>query len=182
MAVHQVAAYTPGDYESGVHPVRTRTRGVRGADRVPSARSGASPAPEVTSSIMRAVRTRGTRPEERLRGALRALGLRHRTQYVASGIRVDIAFPVERIAVFVDGDFWHGHSWRGRGFVSLEEQFRHWKNGSWWLKKVRTNMARDRRQGRKLRGIGWSIVRIRESDIELDVGRCARRVERAVRG
>jgi DNA mismatch endonuclease, patch repair protein len=130
---------------------------------------------------MRAVRTRDTAPELALAAALRRHGLRFRRHYGLVGTP-DIAFPRRRVAIFVHGDYWHGNSWRARGFASLEDQFARWRNGAWWLRKVSANVRRDERQRRQLRRAGWRALRIWESDIERDVERCARRVLRAVRG
>jgi len=107
------------------------------------------------------------------------LGLRYRAQYDTPHGLADFAFPRQRVAVFVDGEFWHGRSWRSRGFASLEEQFGRWRNGAWWLNKVRSNLARDRRQARRLRHAGWSVLRVTDAALGRDADRCARRVKRA---
>src|SRR5437762_11927058 len=99
--------------------------------------------PEVTSRIMAAVHATNTRPELTLRRALHAAGLRYRVHYRTVAGRPDVVFPARKVAVFVDGDFWHGRSYRARGFRSLEEQFARWNNPEWWLAKIRANVARD---------------------------------------
>jgi DNA mismatch endonuclease (patch repair protein) len=93
---------------------------------------------------------------------------------------IDFAFPSARLAVYVDGAFWHGTSWRARGFRSLKHQFSRWRNGAWWLEKVRTNRARDRRQSAALRRAGWSVLRISDLAVLRDADSCAQRVERAL--
>lgn len=131
---------------------------------------------------MAAVRGKDTRPELRLRRALHAAGLRYRVHYGRLVGRPDVAFPSSKVAVFVDGDFWHGRSWRTRGFRSLEEQFGRWRNSEWWLAKVRENILRDRRQTRALRRQGWTVLRLRDRDIERDLLACVVRVRDAVAG
>lgn len=130
---------------------------------------------------MRAVRTRDTAPEQALRAALDRLGVRYRSQYQTTLGTADMAFPSRRVAVFVDGAFWHGGSWRERGFGSLEEQFAGWRNGEWWLAKIRSNMARDRRQTRMLRRSGWSVLRFLDSSVQKHPDKCARRISSALR-
>src|SRR5438132_2559607 len=128
------------------------------------------------SRLMRAVRTRDTGPEKTLRAALDRLRIRYRPQYRTAFGTADLAFPSRRVVVFVDGAFWHGKSWRGRGFGSLEDQFARWRNGEWWLAKIRSNVARDRRQTRMLRRSGWTVLRFPDSSIEKSPAGCVRRI------
>jgi DNA mismatch endonuclease (patch repair protein) len=94
--------------------------------------------------------------------------------------RPDIVFVGPRVAVFVDGDFWHGKGWRARGFASFADQFNH-RNAEWWRTKIERNMERDKRVTRALRAEGWRVIRVLESEIVRDVSRAATKVERAVR-
>jgi DNA mismatch endonuclease, patch repair protein len=135
------------------------------------------PATPATSRTMRAVRMRGTAPENELSRGLRRAGMRFRTQYPIVG-KPDIAFPRQRLAVFVDGAFWHGRSWKSRGYTSLEAQFANWRNGDWWLEKVRANLRRDHRQTRQLRRRGWSVVRVTDDEIARSLDRAVSRVAR----
>src|SRR5438445_1927674 len=129
---------------------------------------------------MASVPTRNTSHETLLRTALHRRGLRYRLHVTTLPGRPDIVLPRSRVVVFVDGDFWHGQSWRARGFSSLEAQFARWHNSAWWLRKVRGNVQRDRRQDRALRDLGWTVLRIRDSAIERDLERCVGRVLKAV--
>lgn len=137
-------------------------------------------AAEVTSRIMSAVRSRDTVPELLLGKALRRLNLRFRRCAADVPGTPDIVFRAPPVAVFVDGDFWHGNSWRLRGCADLETQFQKWRRPAFWLKKIRANMARDRKVNRALRKDGWRVVRVWESQVLKDVERCARRVLQAV--
>ena len=78
--------------------------------------------PAVTSRIMAAVRSTGTRPEMTLRRALFRRGLRYRVRTTLPG-KPDVVFPGARVACFVDGAFWHGGGWKERGYTSMESQF-----------------------------------------------------------
>src|SRR5689334_17897414 len=99
--------------------------------------------PRITSKIMAAVKAQDTEPERILRSALHRLGLRFRLHGKKLPGRPDIVFQKARVAVFVDGDFWHGGGWKARGFNSFEAQFVSVRS-SFWLEKIRGNVARDK--------------------------------------
>lgn len=126
---------------------------------------------------MAAVRDRDSKAELALRRAVHARGYRFRLRPRVTG-RPDFVFPSRRIAVFVDGDFWHGNSWRLRGDASLEEHFAKWRNTRFWLKKIRRNVERDREVSTALRRDGWRVLRFWESDIEKKLDRCVNMVLR----
>lgn len=109
------------------------------------------------SRNMRAIRRTGTKPETQLRSTLHALGLRFRKDYpVRAGgrlIRPDIAFTRKRVAVFVDGCFWHSCPEHGRPPGV---------NESYWSPKLRRNAERDREQTGLLESDGWHVLRIWE--------------------
>src|SRR5262245_10437043 len=89
--------------------------------------------PTVTSRIMSSVRSRDTQPERLLRTAIFKRGLRYRLHYRKLPGRPDLVFPSARIAVFVDGDFWHGGGWKERGFASMEAQYE--RRSEFWVTK-----------------------------------------------
>ncbi|MDI6099238.1 very short patch repair endonuclease [Actinoplanes sp. NEAU-A12] len=107
---------------------------------------------------MQANKSRDTKPELALRRAVHALGMRYRVgiRPVASLRRTaDLVFTKARIAVFLDGCFWHGcpqhHS------VAKT-------NATFWANKVRQNRERDAETDRLLNELGWTVVRIWEHD------------------
>lgn len=113
--------------------------------------------PDVRSRVMAAVGRRDTGPELLLRRALFQLGVRgwrlHRRDLPG---RPDLVFGPARLAVFVDGAFWHGHPskwWPGR-------------SGDYWDRKIQGNMARDRRVDAELRGDGWRVLRLWDFEVE----------------
>jgi DNA mismatch endonuclease (patch repair protein) len=138
--------------------------------------------PLVTSRIMAAVKGRDTEPERLLRAELFKLGLRYRLHGKGLPGRPDIVFRKARVAVFVDGDFFHGGGWKARGFASFEEQFSRWRNPAFWMEKIRSNVARDKKATTELRRLGWKVIRIWESDVRRSPRRAASRVMRAVNG
>lgn len=132
------------------------------------------------TAAMRAVKSVGTSPELVLRKALSARGARYRLHYAKAAGKPDIAFVSARVAVFVDGDYWHGNQWRLRGFSSLDEQLENVANREYWKRKIERNMARDRENDEKLRKAGWKVIRVWESDIKKDAQKAADRIVRAV--
>lgn len=129
---------------------------------------------------MRAVKSQGTSPEVILRKALAARGLRYRLHYAKAPGKPDIAFVSARVAVFVDGDYWHGNQWRLRGFSSLDEQLENVSNKEYWKRKIERNIVRDRENSEKLKKAGWKVIRVWESDIKKDAQKAADTVARAV--
>lgn len=110
--------------------------------------------PEKRSWIMAQVRSAGNKSTEQ---ALIALLKEHgiigwRRSYPLFG-RPDFAFPKQKVAVFVDGCFWHGHPKKCRVPAS---------NREYWLAKINRNIARDKLVTRTLRNKGWKVVRIWE--------------------
>jgi DNA mismatch endonuclease (patch repair protein) len=115
-----------------------------------------------------------------LRRALHRNGLRYRLNSRLPG-RPDVVFTRARVAVFVDGDYWHGNAWSTRGFSDFESYYGRGKNGSFWLEKIRRNVERDRTVSQLLVSDGWTVVRIWESAITNDVAAAVEAVVSALR-
>lgn len=111
------------------------------------------------SARMRANRRRDTKPEIALRSALHALGLRFRKDHPLRLpdriVRPDVAFPRHRLAVFVDGCFWH--CCPDHGNVPQA-------NSGYWRPKLERNVARDRAVDAALAAEGWRVVRAWEHE------------------
>ena len=113
--------------------------------------------PEVRAS-MRGNRGRDTRPERHLRAVLHAHGLRYRVSTrPLPGLRrtADVVFPKARVAVFVDGCYWHGCPEHHRPAT---------KNSSFWQAKIADNRRRDEETNRALAEEGWAVIRCWEHD------------------
>lgn len=126
--------------------------------------------PQQRSHCMSRIRGRNTGPELLLRKELWAAKLRYRLHYKAPG-KPDIAFPKTRVAVFVDGCFWHGcpqHSMRPR------------TNRVFWQRKIGANVNRDRAVVLLLRAEGWSVLRFWEHEIRNDASKVAATIIKAV--
>ncbi|GAA2223289.1 very short patch repair endonuclease [Promicromonospora sukumoe] len=110
------------------------------------------------SRRMSTARRKDTAPEIALRRELHARGLRYRVAYPIPGQRrrtIDIAFTRARVAVMVDGCFWHGCQVHGTKPRS---------NAGWWATKLAANSARDADTNRVLTEMGWRVVRIWEHE------------------
>jgi DNA mismatch endonuclease (patch repair protein) len=138
--------------------------------------SGFQPASETSSRIKQRNRSRDTKAEVVLRKELWNRGLRYRLHASDLPGKPDIVFRRARVAVFCDGDFWHGRRWRER-----QEKLARGSNAPYWTAKIGANVARDRRNTRLLRAAGWIVVRLWETDVLRDVTRAATKVERVVR-
>ena len=134
----------------------------------------------VTSSMMSAVRREGNKAEGALRRELWRRGLRYRLQLSGLTGRPDIVFSRPKVAIFVDGDFWHG-----RGLIEDgEEAFRatmRTERREWWITKLKKNVARDTYVTRSLAESGWLVIRVWESDVDADAATVARRIASIVR-
>lgn len=124
------------------------------------------------SAIMRNVRSGDTAPELVFRKALWAKGLRYRIRPANLIGKPDIVITSKRLAIFIDGDYWHGGQWRRRNLAALEDQFSATSSKDYWLGKIRRNMDRDCRTTTTLVSEGWIVLRFWESEIYKNLGRC----------
>jgi DNA mismatch endonuclease, patch repair protein len=128
---------------------------------------------EQRSRTMARIRRRDTRPELLLRRALWAQGHRgYRLDVKTLPGRPDIAWRSRRLAVFVDGAFWHGHP----------SAFRHGKSGAYWDEKIARNIRRDRAADEALRAMGWTVIRLWDFDVRRELPACLDRIELALGG
>ncbi|MGA6221837.1 very short patch repair endonuclease [Streptomyces umbrinus] len=103
--------------------------------------------------------SRDTAPEVAVRRLLHAAGMRYRVNVPVPGMprrTIDIVFPKAKIAIFMDGCFWHGcpkHATQPRA------------NAEWWRNKLDKNMARDQETTEHLRAAGWTVLRYWEHEI-----------------
>lgn len=120
---------------------------------------------------MQSTRQKDTSKALELRSALHRLGLRYRLEWPVPGTRrrIDVAFLSARVAVFVDGCFWHGCPDHGT-----------WprENGAWWREKLQANTARDRDTDLRLNEQGWSVMRFWEHE---DMSAAAQLVAKRIR-
>jgi DNA mismatch endonuclease, patch repair protein len=127
------------------------------------------------SEIMSLIRSKNTKGEIALRKLLSTplypRGYRYRIHYKKAPGCPDIAFVSRKIAVFMDGSFWHGYKLRSGKAVPKK----------YWLPKIARNMQRDKEVNRALRAIGWRIIRVWEHDVSKAPEKILARVEEALR-
>ena len=116
---------------------------------------------EKRSAIMSRIRSKDTKAELILRKALYAEGLRYRLHCKSIPGKPDIVFKGKKVAVFVDGDWWHG-----RNFEQEKERY-----PAFWRDKIAQNVARDKRVDAELQSEGWKVFRFWQKDIEKSKGR-----------
>ena len=126
--------------------------------------------PEQRSRAMKRVKLKDGSLEVLVQRELRARGLKFRRHIRTLPGRPDIVFPKQKVAVFVDGDFWHG--WRLPAWEHKLSPF--------WRDKLHTNRARDQRNFRKLRALGWKVVRLWQHDVLRNIAACIQRVHTAL--
>ncbi|WP_279128008.1 very short patch repair endonuclease [Acidaminococcus fermentans] len=116
------------------------------------------------------IRAKDTTPEILLRKALWHCGLRYRKNYRQLPGSPDIAITRYRIAIFVDGDFWHakGHREHPGEQIATNKEF--------WQKKLKRNIERDKEVNDELTDMDWVVLRFWESDIKKDLKKCVKTV------
>lgn len=112
--------------------------------------------PVQRSYCMSRIKGKDTGLEVKVRSALHKRGLRFRKHVKELPGRPDIVFSKARVAVFLDGDFWHGY------------RFPLWENkvSDFWKKKISGNRARDKKNHHKLTRMGWKVIRLWKHEIK----------------
>ena len=122
---------------------------------------------------MRQVRRVDTKPEMALRRELSRRGLRYRVDYARASGRPDLAMVGRRLAIFVDGEFWHGRKLSPARLAEMPD---------YWQRKLSRNAARDARVNAALVAEGWTVIRITDRAISRDLVGVANFVESAATG
>lgn len=148
-----------------------RRRAQAGAEREAPSFKGRAPASPAASKAMRGNRKKGTQAELLLRKALWRRGYRYRLHASHLPGKPDLTFPREKVAVFVDGDFWHGRDWERR-----KKKLEAGSNPRYWVRKIEYNIERDARNHVALEELGWSVIRFWESEVLEEVEECVRAV------
>ena len=136
----------------------------------PRRHAGDIMSPKKRSAVMARIKGKDTAPEQKMASAFLALGLEWEVHVRDLPGRPDFVFREALVAIFVDGDFWHG--WR----------FGLWRNklSEKWETKIDANRRRDVRNRCLLRRMGWKIVRLWEHQVNADVDACVARVMRGL--
>lgn len=126
--------------------------------------------PEQRSYCMSGIKGKDTGLEMRVRSELHRRGFRFRKHVKELPGKPDVVFTKAKVAVFIDGDFWHGYR-----FPAWEH-----KVSDFWKQKINKNRERDRRNHRKLKEMGWTVIRLWQHDLERDFQECIERIIAAV--
>lgn len=129
--------------------------------------------PPAVSARMSHVHLKRGAAETALAKALWHRGYRYRLNDRRLPGSPDIAIARYHIAVFLDGEFWHGYDWEAR-----RERLK--TNRAYWTEKIEENMARDARNDRLLRERGWTVLHFWERDVKKDLDACVEEVLNAV--
>lgn len=121
--------------------------------------------PETRSRIMASIKSRGTVIEIIVREIIEGTGISFEEHPKGMFGNPDFIVPSRRVAIFCDGDFWHGFRMRSNPRLNVKE------NREFWQRKIRANVRRDREVDRLLRKDGWKVLRFWEHDIKGDPDR-----------
>ena len=127
--------------------------------------------PEQRRKNMQSIRSAGTKAESMIIDRLTELGLEFVSYNKTIIGKPDVAFPMKKVAVFIDSDFWHCNPKR---FVKPKT------NIAYWEKKIRRNRERDCEVNRKLKAMDWCVVRVWEYDVKHSLDRCIGKILRAL--
>jgi DNA mismatch endonuclease, patch repair protein len=131
-----------------------------------------TPSSRLSSATKQRNRREGGKAEILLRSMLWRKGLRFRKHAVGLPGCPDIVFTKARLAVFVDGDFWHGRNWS-----ELRSRLQFRANPDYWIAKIARNIDRDIGQTRQLETAGWTVLRVWETELLSDPEICVRTIE-----
>lgn len=141
--------------------------------------------PAQRKKCMRSVKHEGTKAEIYFRKLLWQEGYRYRKNWRALPGKPDIALTKYKIAIFIDGEFWHGKGYDGEGYDrkkhhSLKEQLESGHNAKFWTHKIERNMQRDLEVEAELNGLGWRVIRFWCNDVLTDPEACLQVIRESV--
>jgi DNA mismatch endonuclease (patch repair protein) len=134
------------------------------------------PTSTIASNVGKANSGGCSRPENELRRALWSLGVRYRCSSKLVPGRPDIVNKSRKVAIFCDGDFWHGRDWHIR-----RRKLANGSNSPYWISKIASNRRRDMAVNSALLRNGYLVIRVWESDVRKNPARVARTILRKIR-
>jgi DNA mismatch endonuclease (patch repair protein) len=124
---------------------------------------------EQRSQIMSKIRSKDTKPEMVLRRLLWQLNIRYRIHNKKLPGKPDISISKYKLAVFIDGEFWHGKDWQTKKDTIKS-------NREYWIPKIEKNMARDYINNKAYEKMGWRILRFWDKDVQKNPGKCLKAI------
>lgn len=131
--------------------------------------------PEQRRKNMQSIRSENTKIEVLLRKALWRKGYRYRKNDKSLPGKPDIVLPKYRIAIFCDGEFFHGKDWE-----VLKPRLEQGNNGEFWVNKISRNKVRDDETNKQLLFLGWTVIRFWGKDIQKNLDECIKVVEETI--
>lgn len=128
--------------------------------------------PEQRRKNMRHIKSKDTEIEVILRKALWKKGIRYRKNYKGLPGKPDIVITKYKIAIFCDGEFFHGKNWK-----DLKARLEKSNNSAFWINKITRNMERDAEVNKKLFSYGWTVIRFWGMDIKKHTDECIAVIE-----
>ncbi len=121
------------------------------------------------SILMSKIKGSKTKPEQKLRKAIWAAGIRYRVNVKKLPGAPDIVISKSKLVIFVDGEFWHGFNWK-------EKRKKIKTNREFWLPKIERNMQRDKENNAILKSKGYKVLRFWEHQIKKDIIVCINKI------
>ena len=131
--------------------------------------------PEQRKKNMRHIKAKDTAIEVRMRKELWKRGYRYRKNFKDLPGKPDIVLTKQKIAIFCDGEFFHGKNWE-----VLKPKLKESNNGEYWITKIGKNIAHDDEVNKALLSMGWTVIRFWGNEIKKDVDGCVRVVEETI--
>lgn len=131
--------------------------------------------PEQRRKNMQHIKSKDTSIEIALRKALWKKGYRYRKNFKGLSGKPDIAITKYKIAIFCDGEFFHGKDWEVK-----KPKLMNSKNSDYWISKIERNMERDHENEQKLLFMGWTVIRFWGKEILKNTDDCIKVIEEAI--
>ena len=131
--------------------------------------------PSIVSKNMSKIHSKDTSIELLLRKALWHKGYRYRKNYKVLPGSPDIVLTKYKIAIFCDGEFFHGKDWE-----ILRTRLEKGKNSTYWITKISRNRERDEEINKKLLLMDWTVIRFWENDIKKNTNECIHIIEETI--
>ena len=122
---------------------------------------------------MKQIKGKNTSIERKLRNALWQAGIRYRKNYIKLPGKPDIVIAKYRIAIFCDGEFWHGKDWDRK-----RDKIRN--NRDYWINKIERNIIRDNEINQKLCALGWTVIRFWGSEVMNNIDSCVNDIKEEI--
>ncbi len=121
------------------------------------------------SELMGKIKSQDTKPELKLKRALWAMGYKYRKNLKTLPGSPDIVYTKQKLAIFVDGEFWHGFNWS-------EKKAKIKTNREFWIPKIERNIQRDKQNNQLLKDLGWQVIRFWENELNKDFNNCVNKI------